>query len=155
MLGEHPPESRPDDSPRSLLTSQLVVIVAGFLFGFVTGVLSTPPDWDPELNRRGIWVRALFSAVVMAIAFRRIARSRAVNVSKELAVFLIVFLCATMIPWFRSPLNGEYLPIGTAYVNRGFGNVGSVFAAHLMISTAITIPILTGFRMGDLIWHRK
>jgi hypothetical protein len=125
--------------------------MSGFLFGFVMGVLSRPPDWDPQLNGNEAWLRPLFSAVVMALAFRRIARSRAVNVRKEVAAFVIVFLGATMIPWFRTPFG--YLPIGTAYVNPGFPDVGSVFAAHLMISIAITTAILATTRMGALRHH--
>jgi|GEM_PF-6111430 len=89
----------------------------------------------------------------MARAFRRIARSGAVNVRKELAVFVIVFLFATMIPWFRTPFG--FLPIGTAYVNPGFPNVGSVFVAHLVISVAITTAILGAFRFRDLVRRRK
>jgi hypothetical protein len=126
------------ETPSALSMPYIVLVqAAGFALGFVLGIFATSPLWMPNIAVSEVWVRAVIGGFNGAATFLRIARWRDAPLPKEISLFCILFLLATGIPWFRTPFGG-YLPLGTAYVNPGFG-AARVLAAHLLIATCLTI----------------
>jgi hypothetical protein len=113
--------------------------IFGSALGFVTGAYSAIPLLRAEPDVRQGLVCGCLGGIAGSLIFLRVAQGPPRHVPFEIAAVVISFLSLTMVPWFQTPF-GNWLPLGTAYVNPGF-NVSFVLCAHLFLALLCTFLV--------------
>jgi len=132
--------------------------IVGFLAGFFVagtalGLLEAfaPPDNPIRLKLdQPIWFVAttLLAGAIVAVVSVIVGRTR---ISTFWAWFCVFFGLLCLVPWWRG-IAGGLLPLGTAYVNRGFPSVGKLLAGHIVVSLVLALLLP---RLWSRLTHRE
>lgn len=127
--------------------------VAGLLLGFLVGVFVAPDPSSVEYSARPVWTYAIIGAVLGVITIALVALVANRRVPTSLLVPVIVFASITVIPWFPSQ-SGDLLPVGTAYVNRGFPWQLTLII-HVALTALATVVVIVAISVRRYFKHAR